>query len=422
MIGGGLLRRAPALRLLFLATVTSSIGTWLAVVALVIDVFDRTGDARWVSALLIAEFLPILAIALFAAPLVDRLPRRSILIASDLVRAAVFCLLPFAGGALQIVLLALVAGAATSLFRPAVYAGVPNLVSDDELPRANGLLQAAENLTVALGPLAGGILVALTGPDPAYWFNAATFVLSALLIFRIRQSLEEERKAREGHWRQVVEGFALIRHSPALLTVLIAWGIVMLGNAGINVAEVVLAKDVFDAGDFGYGLLLATAGLGLVTGSVVATSWIERRGVKSMYPAAIAVMGAGFGAAAVSPTVWIAAAFVLLAGLGNGSAVVCNAVLVQRGAPDQARGRAFTVLMGSGYAALGLGMVLAGPLTNAWGARIVWGTAAALYAAGALAAVVLLRGSTDTRVVPAEPPALAPVGDALPLHEPHGGR
>ena len=97
-----LLRGAPDYRRLFLAALASGIGTWLAFVALVIDVTDRTEDARWVSALLVAEFLPMVVVGLLAAPLVDRLPRRGIMIAADVLRAAVFLALPFAPSALAI--------------------------------------------------------------------------------------------------------------------------------------------------------------------------------------------------------------------------------------------------------------------------------------------------------------------------------
>jgi MFS family permease len=387
----GLLRAAPGFRLLFFATLASSLGTWLALVALVVDVFDRTEDASWVSALLIVEFLPIVLIGLLAGPLLDRLPRRLILVGSDLARALVFCLLPFAGSALQIVLLALVAGVATSVFRPAQYAGLPNLVSDRDLPQANGLLQSADNVTWALGSLAGGALVAASSPDVAYWLNAATFVVSALLLLRIRESLEEERRPGAGGLRDLAEGLAVAVRSRPLLTVLVAWSIVMLGNAGVNVAEVVLAKDVFSAGDFGYGLLLAATGVGLVLGSLYGTPWIDHRGIRTVYVTGIVLMAIGIGAAAGAPNVWVAAAAVVVAGAGNGVAVVCNALLVQRGAPDRLRGRAFTVVMSVGYAVLGLGMVAAGPLTNVVGARTVWGIAGALFAVAAALGLVLLR-------------------------------
>jgi DHA3 family macrolide efflux protein-like MFS transporter len=393
--GLGLLRQARGFRLLFFATLASSIGTWLAFVALVVDVYDRTNDANWVSALLIVEFLPIVLIGFFAGRLIDRVSRRWILVSCDAVRAGVFFALPFATTALQIVTLALAAGIATSLFRPAVYAGLPNLVSDDDLPQANGFLQTADNLTWTIGSLVGGALVAATSPDVAYFVNAVSFAVSAFLIIRIRERFEEgESEPSHGHWRDISEGLSLAVNSRSLLTVLVAWSIVMLANAGINVAEVVLAKDVFSSGDLGYGVLVAATGLGLVLGSLFGGNWIAQRGLAVPYGVSIGLMALGFGAAAAAPNVWVAALVVIAAGAGNGVAVVTNALLVQRGAPDRLRGRAFTVVMSVGYAVLGLGMVIAGPLTNAIGARAVWGISGGLMALGALAGYVLVRGVT----------------------------
>ena len=267
--GLGLIAEAASFRRLFLATFASSIGTWLAFVALVVDVYDRTGDANWVSALLVADFLPIVLVGILLGPLIDRLPRRNILVAADALRAGVFCVLPFATSAAQIVGLALIIGIATSLFRPAVFAGLPNLVADDDLGHANGILQSAENFAWAVGALAGGALVATSGPDAAYWLNAGTFVVSALFILGIRQSLEErERSASAGHRRDLVEGLRMVTRSRSLLTILVAWSIVTLGQAIGNVSEIVLAKEEFNAGDFGYGVLVATAAIGLTIGSL----------------------------------------------------------------------------------------------------------------------------------------------------------
>lgn len=391
----GLLRDAPDFRLLFLATLASSLGTWLATVALVVDVYDRTGDARWVSALLIVEFLPIVVIGLLAGPLIDRLPRKAVLITADLGRAAVFVAIPFAGSPLGLVLLAAVAGVATSFFRPAVYAGLPNVVSDRDLSSANGLLNTADSVTWAVGSLAGGILVAASGPELAYWLNAATFVVSALFIVRIRSRLEEEHGPSEGHWRDLAEGFRIVRRSRPLVTVLVAWSVALLASAAVNVAEVVLAKEIFDAGDFGYGLLLAATGIGLAAGSFAGGDWLGERSLRAPYAIAIALMAAATAAAAVSPNVWVAAVFVLVSGFGNGLAIICNALMVQRGAPDRVRGRVFTFVMSTGYAVLGLGMVIAGPLTNEIGARAVWSMGAAVFALAGLLGFALLGSEAD---------------------------
>jgi len=394
-----LLRNPPSFGLLALATLASGLGTWLAFVALTVDVYDRTHSATWVSALFIADFLPAIVIGITAGTLVDRMSRRRLMIVSDLVRVVVFLVLPFAGSAGMIVALAAVAGFATGFFRPAVYAGLPNLVADEDLANANSVLQTIENAAWAVGPLLGGVLVAATAPDAAYVINAITFLASAALLTRIPGRLLRAAAAAAGHgyWRDLADGFALIRGSRALLTILAAWNVVMLATAGANVSEVVLAKEAFSSGDFGYGLLVGATGIGLAVGSLLAGSFLETRALSAVYGGAIGVIALGLGAAAAAPNVWVAAACVAFVGAGNGAAVVCNALLVQRGAPDELRGRAFTVLMSSNYVVLGVGMLAAGPITDALGPREVWALAALLSGVAALIGLAMARGVSTRR-------------------------
>jgi MFS family permease len=392
----GLLGRAPGYRLLFFATLGSSFGTLFALLALAVDVTDRTDSGVWVSALMVAQFLPSVAVGLVAGPLVDRLPRRTLMVVSDLVRAAVFCVLPFVGSPVGIVLLAAFAGLATGFFRPAVYAGLPNLVADEELASANGLLQAVENVSWTIAPPLAGLIVAAWGPHAAYWLNAASFLASAALILGIgRRLLQSTEALSRGHWRDLADGMRLVVRVRPLLTVLVAWTIGMAGIALVDVGEPFLAKDAFSAGDFGYGLMFGSIGLGLALGSFVVALSLERRPPGSVYGGAIAVAGLGYGLAAVSPNVWVAAAFCVVAGLGNGGANVCNALLVQRGAPDELRGRAFTVIMSTNYLFFGLGFVVAGLMRDAIGPRWVWAIAGLLFGIAALTAWALSHGFAD---------------------------
>ena len=380
----GLMRRAPSFGLLFLATAGSSVGTYVAAVALTLDVKARTGSGLWVAGLLIADFLPIVVIGFLLGPLVDRLSRRRLMIASDLIRFGVFAALPFAGSATAIVALAGVAGVATGLFRAAALAGLPNLVPDDELTNANSLLQTIETLAWMVGPLLGTAMVALWSPSVPYVINAVTFLLSVALIARIRESqLRSEESVTEGHWRDVAQGIRLVFGSAPLRTVLVVWNIVVIGTAAINVSEVFFTTDVLNAGDVGFGAFVAASGLGLAVGSYLAAPALAKVGLKRHYAGSIALMALGIAAAALSPSIWFALPFVAGSAAGNGAAIICNQLLVQRGAPDRYRGRALAFIMSSNYAVLGLAMAAAGVLTDSVGPRwVLLGAGVAILVAG----------------------------------------
>ena len=387
-----LLRTASEFRLLFLATLGSSLGTLLATVALVIDVKDRTNSGPWVGALMFVEFLPAVAVGLFFGPYLDRLPRRGLMIVSDLVRSAVFCALPFAGSAGTIVALAGIAGFTTGFFRPAVYAGLPNLVSEEDLARANSLIQTSENVSWTLAPVIGGALVAVSSPNTAYWVNAASFLVSALLLVRIPGAkLQGALAVSHGYLRDLAQGFGRVVRTRPLLTVVIVWTLTLGAVAASNTAQVFLAKNTFNAGDFGYGLIFGCIGLGLAIGSFGAGSWVERRSVGMVYAASVALIAIGVAAAGAMPNVWLALPGFVLSGIGNGSAVVCNSLLVQRGATDEVRGRVFTVIMSVNYAVYGVSVLVAGPLTDSYGPRWVYGSAGLLLGFASVVAYALGR-------------------------------
>lgn len=387
-----LFRTAPNFRLLFFATIGSSLGTLLATIALVIDVKDRTNSGPWVAALMFVEFLPAVAVGLFFGPFLDRLPRRGVMVVSDLVRCGVFCTLPFADSAGQIVALAAIAGFTTGFFRPAVYAGLPNLVAENDLARANSLLQTGENVSWTVAPIIGGALVAATSPDAAYWVNAVSFLLSALLVSRIpAEKLQGALAVSKGFLRDLATGFGRVLHTRALRTVLIVWTIALAGIAASNTAQVFLAKDTFSGGDFGYGLIFGCIGFGLAIGSLAAGTWVERRSVGSVYAASILLQAIGIGAAGAMPNVWAALPCFVLSGIGNGVAIVCNSLLVQRGASDEVRGRVFTVIMSVNYAAYGVATLVAGPLTDAYGPRWIYGVVGLVLLLASLIAYVLGR-------------------------------
>jgi len=392
----GLFRRSPSFGYLFLATAGSSVGTYLAAIALTVDVYDRTESGAWVAALLIADFLPIVLIGLLLGPLVDRLSRRRLMIFSDLVRFGVFALLPFVDSAGAVVGLAAISGVATGFFLPAVYAGLPNLVPDEELTNANSLLQTVETLAWMIGPVVGGLMLTVWGTSVPYTVNAITFLVSAVLVARIPEGkLRSTDSLTRGHWRDVADGFRLVVTARPLRTVLVVWNVVLIGAGAVNVAEIVFAKDTLDSGNLGFGALVAASGVGLALGSFLAAPALGKVGLRRHYVGSIALMGVGWGGAALTSiwvsSIWLAVPFVIGGAAGNGAAIICNRLLVQRGAPDQYRGRVLATIMSSNYAVLGLAMAAAGVLTDMFSARAIWIAAGSVYLLGSFVALLMTR-------------------------------
>jgi MFS family permease len=394
-------------RLLFVATLGSGAGTYAATIALTTDIAARTDDSTWwVSALFIVTFVPSIVVGLAVGPLIDRLSRKLLIVTSDLVRVAVFAALPFAVEPAAMLALASVAGIANSFFRPAVLAGVPNLVEEDELDSATSLLQGTEWLAVAIGPAVGGVLVSVSGAHLVYWVNAATFLFSAVLLLRIPgRLLQSEQGITRGHWRDLGDGLAIFRRSTALRVALYGFGLTMVATGLINVSEFFLATRSLGSGAFGYALLWAASGVGLVIGSVMVGFLLERRNVLDAYVFAFVPLTAGILGAAAAPNLWIAVIAMVMTGFGNGLAFPMMVLIIQRHTSDRLRGRAFTVVISIHTALLGVGMIASGALTAVVGARWTYVAAAACTAGSAIVVIWLLRVVSPRPALAGEPAA-----------------
>ena len=415
-----LLSRAPQFRLLFIATAGSALGTYLTAAVLALQMNHLTHSGRWIAALLVADFLPIALIGFTLGPLLDRFSRKKLMVSADLARCAVFCALPFVTQPAAIVGLAAVSGIATGFFKPAAYAGLPNLVDgDDDLTEANALFGSAENAAWMVGPILAGLLYQLSGARPAYVLNAVTFLFSALLVARIPAvRLQATTALTRGYWRDVADGFGVVFRTPQLRTVLIVWNVVMAGNAALNVGEVFLATDSFHTGGVGYGVLVSATGVGLIVGSLAAPFVMGQVSIRRVYPGAILIMGVGAFAASRAPSIWVAAPLAAFMTVGNAAAIVCNQLLLQRGAPDAMRGRSIAVIMSSTYITLAAATGAAGPLKDALGARALWACAAGVYVVGSVVAFVLIRLLPRTVEAAAPAVVLEPVSDDGAVEEP----
>src|SRR5215468_463127 len=184
-------------RALIAASAASQIGDWLYNAALLGYIYAATGSAAWVGAATICRLLPYVLLGPIGGAIADRFPRRSVLVAGDVLRLTLMLGLVAvvaAGGPVEVVIgLTILASAAGSAERPAALALMPRLVGESRLGAANALLHTVQELGVVVGPAIGAILLA-AGPNwLAFAVNAATFGASAALVSTIRDRSRPRR-------------------------------------------------------------------------------------------------------------------------------------------------------------------------------------------------------------------------------------
>jgi predicted MFS family arabinose efflux permease len=201
--------------------------------------------------------------------------------------------------------------------------------------------------------------------------DALSFAVSALLLLRIRRPLSEERL--EGHVGIIEATVETARYARrdhrvlALISVKFGFGMA----AGVLALIAVFAKDVFDAGDVGFGLLMAARGVGALIGPFVGhrLSGANHERLLSAIAGSLAVFGLGYMAVGLMPSLWLAAAMILVAHLGGGSQWVLSSYGLQRLVPDRIRGRIFAFDFALITLSLGISSLIASTVADAIGPR-----------------------------------------------------
>lgn len=354
------LLRNGRFRNLFWAMLTSSLGDWIglfAILALTETLLGATrAGAFAMSAIMIARIVPTLVLGPVAGVFVDRWDRRRTLIVTDVVRGIVMALLAFAGDIFQLVVATFVIELMSTLFIPAKDATLPNLVERDRLVQANQLSLMVTYGTLPLGALAFALLVGATNTfvggieflsdrpaAVAIWVNALTFFLSALFITRIAFPGElrpVEREESPGAWQELTEGFQFIVSKP-LIRALVGGVMAAFLAAGVVVGVGKFFATILNAGDSGFGVLGFAVGVGLFAGLIMAGPASTRMAKERLFAPGIGIAGGALIVVAFMPRLDIATLPALVMGVGAGMAFVTGYTMLQEHSGDEIRGRTF---------------------------------------------------------------------------------
>jgi MFS family permease len=405
---GNLARRLRVLRhrdfrYLWLAQSASVIGDCIVVVALALFVIDLTGSATDLGLVLAASSLPLVAFLLLGGVWADRLPRHRVMVATDLVRFTLHALLAvliFTGAVRIWELIAIEAlfGAAEAFFRPAANGLLPQTVPEEEIQEATGLSSLSNNLGEFVGPALATVLVLGLGAGYAFALDAATFLISATLLVRVRPRrrviasdprvatraeaarasaargpapLAPARSTRAEPGAMSVgaelrEGFREVRSRDWVWATLASFcAALFTGLAPWFVLGPVVAR--LQYGHVGvYGYAAAVLGLGTIAGSLLGIGWRPRRPMRAamlaalLWPAASLLFALGVTLVLVVPAM-------LLGGCGIALFDVWWTTALAERIPPEKLSRVSSYDWMVSLALLPFGYVLAGPLANALG-------------------------------------------------------
>jgi MFS family permease len=375
----------PALRRIQLAWAASILGTWAYGIAVVVYAYEQ-GGATAVGVVTMVRWLAAGIASPFAALLGDRYDRRWVMVASDLVRAALIGTAALAVYAdappLVVYALASLVGVAATPFRPAEAALIPSLArTPEELTAANVTASSIESVGIFGGPALGGLLLVASGPGTVFVVTAGALLWSALLISRIQPVAKVEAAAprkRVPMREELLAGFRTIARERRTRLLVGLFGAQTFVDGMLNVLIVVVALELLDTGQAGVGFLNSAVGVGGLLGALAAAALVGRRRLAADFGVGIFIWGLPIALVAVWPNQVFALVLLAIVGIGNTLVDVSGMTLLQRSAPDDVLARVFGVLESLLLLMPALGAVIA-PLLLNW-----LGTRGALIAAGAL--------------------------------------
>jgi MFS family permease len=393
--------RIPAFGRLLFSYTTNSIGDYVGLVALAVLVYRETHDPLATTALFIAaQFLPaFIAPALTAR--VDQLALRRVLPAIYAGEAVVFGVLALLAGAFSLPLvlaLALLDGVlmltARGLSRGAVNALLQPV---DLLREGNGLLNIGFAVASVGGAALGGALVAWFGIAAALAVDAASFAVVAVVLAASRHLPAAEGR-REPFSVRVREALRYARTDRVARLLLGGEALAVVFFTLIVPIEIIYAEETLHTDEAGYGILLSSWGAGIVLGSIVFLG-VRKRSAAALILLSTLAIGAGYLGMAVARELWLACAFSVLGGIGNGVQWVSVMTALQETTPDDLQARVTGLLESIASAMTGVGFLIGGVITAIFAPP----TAFLVSGLGVVALVVL---GAVFRIVPdtSEPP------------------
>lgn len=344
---------------------------------------------------------------ILAGPLLDRWDRRRTMIWSDAVRLVLSAALGILALTSRldfpvIIVLTLALRVAGAIFLPSEMALLPKIVSEQELPSANGALQAVGAAANLGGTGFGGVLLGVMGPVGLFLLNAGSFAASLISLYFLQTEREAAKRTKTSgaagtvpqFLHELREGWQVIRSHPVLRRFITVSLLLNFASVSVTFLDVAWVQQVLHAGAVAYGLLNAALVAGVIGGSLLASVLVRRFGELRVITAGIILSGIALVAFALLPYLGCDLALFALLGVSLGALEPTALTAVQRATPAHVMGRVMGALMTMGSLAVPLGALLAGSLASAAPLWVTFGAAGMLMG---LASLPLIGITSDLK-------------------------
>ena len=408
--------RARNVRLLIGGTGLSQIGDWLYNVALIVFVFDRTGSAAWVAAAGVVRLVPYVLFGTIGGMIADRRPRRGTMIASDVIRAMVMFVMTVVvareGSPALAVVLAGVATTFSVAYGPCVNAAIPRLVDEDDLSVVNTLSATVTNLSYALGPALGGVLLILGSPSAALAVNGFTFLMSAVFTAMIRGDLGPDAEhvadvpiaeAVAIPSPRLIDGLHALMSSPFVVALVVTQVMTNVLYGMETVLYALASTDLLGMGVDGVAFLYAAIGVGGIAAAGIAQRLSGRSEAGVILAVSAVMCGLPMATLAFIRVPSVAIAVLLVEGAAMIVVDVMAVTSLQRLLGADVLGRAFGTLDSLTVAGILVGIVLAPVLVAKVGlgpALLTGGALMLVAGAGVLAQARAIDRSMEAYAAP----------------------
>ncbi|MCE7979223.1 MAG: MFS transporter [Nitrospira sp. NTP1] len=378
----------------------SQIGDGVSKLALLWFVYSITGSPLKTTMIGLLQTLPPILFGPFIGVIVDRVPKKLLLISSDLIRALVLgvlpCLLPVDSFSIErLYLMVFVHAVASAVFGPALTAAIPSLVSRHEFTAANALLQTTTSIGIIVGPALSGVGIATMSSQEVLCVNAVSYVISALCFLFIRfprmEMAPTSGGSLAGTFRDVVEGFQYVLHRQRVILMLIgAASMYTFATSAFSTLFPVFGKKLLDLGPIEVGYLWSAFGVGLLLvslGLVSLSSWSLPKRIQLMalssFISGMTLLGLLFTSNRL-----VAATLMVIIGMGAGTLTPVAWGVLQEIAPTTLLGRVLAIYNLGAMTSAIAGMTIFGWVTQDFGERpSVFGIGVGLF----LSALVSMR-------------------------------